>query len=40
MGRIKLGGGQVIFQESETVELKAIVVEDIKKEVIAFANCE
>lgn len=25
--------------ESETVELKAIVVEDIKKEVIAFANC-
>jgi len=30
----------VIFQESETVELKAIVVEDIKKEVIAFANCE
>ena len=40
MSRIKLGGGQVIFQESETVELKAIVVEDIKKEVIAFANCE
>ena len=30
----------MIFQESETVELKAIVVEDIKKEVIAFANCE
>lgn len=28
------------FQESETVELKAIVVEDIKKEIIAFANCE
>jgi len=27
------------FQESETVELKAIVVEDIKKEIIAFANC-
>ena len=26
------------FQESETVELKAIVVEDIKKEIIAFAN--
>ena len=40
MGRIKSGGGQLIFQESETVELKAIVVEDIKKEVIAFANCE
>ncbi len=28
------------FQESETVELKAIVVEDIKKEIVAFANCE
>ncbi len=28
------------FQESETVELKAIVVEDIKKEIIAFANSE
>ncbi len=30
----------MLFQESETVELKAIVVEDIKKEIIAFANCE
>ena len=28
------------FQESETVERKAIMVEDIKKEIIAFANCE
>lgn len=28
------------FQESETVELKAIVSDDIKKEIIAFANCE
>lgn len=28
------------FQESENVELKAIVVDDIKKEIIAFANCE
>lgn len=28
------------FQESETVELKSVVVEDIKKEIIAFANCE
>lgn len=28
------------FRESETVELKAIVVEDIKKEIVAFANCE
>ena len=30
----------MIFQESETVELKAVVVEDIKKEIVAFANCE
>ena len=30
----------MIFQESEMVELKTIVVEDIKKEIIAFANCE
>lgn len=28
------------IQESETVELKSIVVDDIKKEIIAFANCE
>ncbi|MBQ7433437.1 MAG: putative DNA binding domain-containing protein [Lachnospiraceae bacterium] len=28
------------FTESETVELKSIVVDDIKKEIIAFANCE
>ena len=28
----------MIFQESETVELKSIVVDDIKKEIIAFAN--
>ena len=26
------------FQESETVELKTVVVEDIKKEIVAFAN--
>ena len=39
VGRIKAGGSQ-IFQESETVERKAIVVEDIKKEIIAFANCK
>ena len=30
----------MIFKESETVELKSIVVDDIKKEIIAFANCE
>ena len=29
----------MIFRESETIELKEIVVEDIKKEIIAFANC-
>jgi len=28
----------MIFQESETLELKEVVVEDIKKEIIAFAN--
>lgn len=30
----------MVFQESETVELKSIVVEEVKKEIIAFANCE
>jgi ATP-dependent DNA helicase RecG len=40
MVRIILGGDDMAFRESETVELKAIVVEDIKKEIIAFANCE
>lgn len=29
----------MLFRESETVELKEIVVDDIKKEIIAFANC-
>ena len=29
----------MVFRESETVELKEIVVDDIKKEIIAFANC-
>lgn len=28
------------FQESEHGELKAMIVDDIKKEVIAFANCD
>ena len=28
------------FQETETVELKSIVLDDIKKEIIAFANCD
>lgn len=27
------------FQETETVELKAVGQDDIKKEIIAFANC-
>lgn len=30
----------MLFRESETVELKEIVVDDIRKEIIAFANCE
>ena len=28
------------FLETETVELKSIVMDDIKKEIIAFANCD
>ena len=27
------------FRETETVELKSIVMDDLKKEIIAFANC-
>lgn len=34
------GNGVMLFQESETVELKEVVVDDIKKEIIAFANCD
>lgn len=30
----------MLFRESENVELKEIVVEDVKKEIIAFANCD
>ena len=30
----------MIYQESETVELKVQVVDEIKKEIIAFANCD
>ena len=30
----------MIFRESETIELKEVVVNDIKKEIIAFANCD
>ena len=30
----------MVFRESETVELKEVVVDDIKKEIIAFANCD
>lgn len=28
------------FRESESIELKSIATEDIKKEIVAFANCE
>lgn len=28
----------MLFQESESVELKEIYVDDIRKEIIAFAN--
>lgn len=30
----------MLFRESETVELKEIVTDEIKKEIIAFANCD
>ncbi|MEF2953091.1 MAG: putative DNA binding domain-containing protein [Blautia sp.] len=30
----------MLFRESETTELKEVVVDDIKKEIIAFANCD
>ena len=30
----------MLFRESETIELKEIVVDDIKKEIISFANCD
>ena len=34
------GDGSMLFRESETIELKEVVVDDIKKEIIAFANCD
>ena len=30
----------MLFQKSETVELKEAAADDIKKEIIAFANCD
>ena len=33
------GDGSRLLRESETVELKEIVVDEIKKEIIVFANC-
>lgn len=30
----------MVLRESETIELKEIVVDEIKKEIIAFANCD
>lgn len=29
----------MVYRESETIELKEVVTDDIKKEIIAFANC-
>ena len=37
--REKAVGDEMKFQESECIELKSIVQDDIKKEIIAFANC-
>lgn len=28
------------FQKTETVELESVVMDDIKKEIITFANCD
>ena len=39
MNKIK-GGDRMVFRESETVELKEAVTDEIKKEIIAFANCD
>ena len=30
----------MLFRESETKQLKEVVVDEIKKEIIAFANCD
>ncbi|MDO4265949.1 MAG: putative DNA binding domain-containing protein [Eubacteriales bacterium] len=30
----------MLFRESETVELKEVVTDEIKKEILAFANCD
>lgn len=30
----------MIFRESETIELKEVFVDEIKKEIVAFANCD
>lgn len=30
----------MVFQESETIELKEAVADEIKKEILAFANCD
>lgn len=36
--RIELN--KMVFKESENIELKSVVIDDIKKEIIAFANCK
>ena len=30
----------MLFRESETIELKETVTDEIKKEIIAFVNCD
>ena len=30
----------MVFKESENIELQSVVIDDIKKEIIAFANCK
>lgn len=36
--RIELN--KMVFKESENIELQSVVIDDIKKEIIAFANCK
>ncbi len=36
----RIGRDRIMFKESKTLELKSIFVDDIKKEIIAFANSD
>lgn len=36
---VRIEVNKMVFKESENIELKSVVIDDIKKEIIAFANC-